>query len=179
MGPSKEELANYFKHNRKYFGELAKNFKITDPEYYNKYIAPFYHNQLITPVNKKGAPRFVLAIAGASFALVMGIVMVVTITQNARIKKNTEEFEKLGNRETENVKIDEKDFFNQTDLSKMADTMEAVKDMANFNEGMFFYKIQDFENARKYLEEVTEKCPKYPDAEKILKEIKKSRSKKK
>jgi len=179
MGPSKEELANYFKHNRKYFDELAKNFKNSDPDYYNKYIAPFYHNQFIDPVNKKGAPRFVMVIAGASFALVMAVVTVVSVTQNARNKKTAEEIEKLGNRETENVIIDEKEIFNQTDLSKMMDTMEAAKDMANFNEGVFFYKIQDFENARKYLVEITEKCPKYPDAEKMLKEIKKGKNRKK
>lgn len=179
MGPSKEELANYFKHNRKYFDELAENYRKTDPDYYNKYIAPFYHNQFSSPVGKRGAPRFVLAISGAMFALVMAIVIVVTITQNAHNKKTMEVIEKLGNRETEDVKIDENDLFNQTDLSKMMDTMEAAKDLANFNEGVFFYKLQDFENARKYLEEVTEKSPKYPEAEKLLKEIKKGKSRKK
>ena len=179
MGPSKEELENYFKHNRKYFDELANNFKISDPDYYNKFIAPFYHNQFNSPIAKKGVPRFAMIIASASFALVIGIVTVVSVTQGIRNKKTVEEIEKLGNRETENVIIDEKDLFNQTDLSKMMDTMEAAKDMANFNEGMFFYKMSDFENAKKYMELVSEKSPKYPDAKFILKEIKKGKNGKK
>lgn len=48
MRPSKESLENYFKNNRKYFDSLADNLKDTDPEYYNKSIAPFYKKQHTT-----------------------------------------------------------------------------------------------------------------------------------
>src|SRR5438552_241796 len=62
-GPTKEELENYWTNSRQYFDELAKYYKESDSEYYNKYIAPFYNNPFRrqSPSNSSGSAKPVIA----------------------------------------------------------------------------------------------------------------------
>lgn len=43
-GPSKEDLELYWNNSRQYFDELAKHYQQADPEYYRKFIKPYYDN---------------------------------------------------------------------------------------------------------------------------------------
>jgi ATP-dependent Zn protease len=72
VGPSKEELKNYFENNRQYFDELAKYYRESDPVYYKENIAPFYNGLLITSGSKKSA-KGCLAVAMSIAILIIGL----------------------------------------------------------------------------------------------------------
>ena len=175
MGPSKEELAKYFKNNRKYFDELANHFKKTDPDYYNKSIAPFYSNPFVSAGGAGTRKPVNVLIAAIMFALIMGVVLFFMIYQRGTSVKIYDEDGK-SQKDVDKI-IDDNDIIYRTDHLRLIDTMEAAKDMANYREGIFFYNIKDYKNAEKYFKEVSDKCPMYPDAELKLKEIKKIKQK--
>lgn len=85
-GPSKEELENYWKTSRAYFDELAEHYKTADPEYYEKFIVPFYGfgASLYKPGSdfpsagvRKSSPALSIAISVALLliGLIAGLVM--------------------------------------------------------------------------------------------------------
>jgi len=77
VGPSKEELQNYFQNNRQYFDELAKYYRESDPQYYKENIAPFYSNPFFAAGSKKtgkGCLTVTLSIAIMIVGLVAGLV---------------------------------------------------------------------------------------------------------
>jgi hypothetical protein len=78
-GPSKEDLDMYWKSSRPYFDELANHYKTADPEYYKKYIAPFYRFGTTSQQSgsKTSSPVLVVVISVALLliGLIAGIVM--------------------------------------------------------------------------------------------------------
>jgi hypothetical protein len=75
-GPSKEELENYWKTSRAYFDELAKYYQTADPEYYKKYISPFYSNPLNAVSSSRSAGQgirsIVLSVIGIAVIAIAG-----------------------------------------------------------------------------------------------------------
>lgn len=91
IGPSKEELKNYFQNNRQYFDELAKYYRELDPKYYEEYITPFYRNPFNASGsggNKKGCMTLTVSIALLIAGLTAGIVFFVM--QESERKTNYE-----------------------------------------------------------------------------------------
>ncbi len=78
-GPSKEELENYWKTSRSYFDELAQHYKIEDPDYYDKFIAPFYSSPFaaVTGTGKRSSP--IAVISAAIAVLLVGVISAVVI----------------------------------------------------------------------------------------------------
>jgi hypothetical protein len=180
MGPTKEELEKYFKNNRKYFDELAKNYKITDPDYYNKNIAPFYGYTFDSAGNKKPSPRRLVIMAGLAIAVSFGISLLVFFIQDKSERKpiiTAEQVEELAE-ESSHSKIDT-GIVNNITSQKLLDTMEKAKDNANFNHGKFLFKVKKYEEAEEYLKKVPKSHPEYEQVEYMLKEIKKYKKEKK
>jgi hypothetical protein len=170
MGPSKEELANYYKNNRKYFDELAKHFKQTDPEYYSQFIAPFYSNTFITVGGKKGGRPAIALFAAMLLVFIAGAGIFFLVNQKAKIKSN---YDKNGIEQ--NVDADDKDVNEKTDPIKILDTLSSIKNLGDYEKGIMYYNLGDFNKAEKYLQKVPENDIFYKDAREKLKEIKKKK----
>jgi hypothetical protein len=180
MGPTKEELEKYFKNNRKYFDELAKNYKITDPDYYNKNIAPFYGYTFDSAGNKKPSPRRLVIMAGLAIAVSFGISMLVFFIQDKSERKpiiTAEQIEKMVEESTP-PKIDTS-VLNNITSREFLDTMEKAREKAEFNHGKFLFKMRKYEEAEEYLKKVPKGHPEYEQVEYMLKEIKKNKKGKK
>jgi uncharacterized membrane-anchored protein YhcB (DUF1043 family) len=179
MGPSKEELEKYFKENRKYFDELAKNYKRSDPEYYKKYIAPLLGELVDYKFNKKAAPMRAGLIAGIALVFSIGIFFVVFFVKDRSEKKpaiTLEEIEKLKkevevNLDTVNSKI--------LETEKLLDTMDTVKKNYDYIHGKFLFKLRKYEEAEEYLKRVPKTHQEYEQVEYMLKEIKNAKKSKK
>jgi hypothetical protein len=179
MGPTKEELEKYFKNNRKYFDELAKNYKISDPDFYNKNIAPFY-GYSYQDGNRKAAPRKLVILAVLAIAMAAGISMLVFFIQGKSERKpiiTSEQIEKLVEESTP-PKIDT-GVLNNITSQKMLDTMEKARVKAEFSHGKFLFKMRKYEEAEEYLKKVPDSYPEYEQVQFMLKEIKKNKKGKK
>ncbi|MBI5402747.1 MAG: hypothetical protein HY959_05065 [Ignavibacteriae bacterium] len=179
MGPSKEELEKYFKSNRKYFDELARNYKISDPDYYNKFIAPFYgyQNQGTSHIN---APKRRIVLT-AGLALLVGIgafMMIFFIKQKEEVAPviTSEKIEKLT--EELSAGIDTMKG-KSSEMEKKSDTLDRIKKNYNFNHGKFLFKLRKMDEAEEFLKKVPKNHPDYEQVEYMLKEIKKERKSKK
>jgi len=176
MAPSREELENYFKNNRKYFDELAKNYKITDPDYYKKNIEPFYSGFGDLQKGRNTKPNRLFAITGLAMVMALGIFFLIfSMKQKSLIKQEItpEEIEILKNEvstklDTVNQKI--------LETEKLLDTMNKVKKNYDFNHGKFLFKVRKFEEAEKFLKKVPKDHPEYQQVEYMLLEISKEKS---
>lgn len=162
MGPSKEELANYFKNNRKYFDELAHHYKQTDPSYYNKYIAPFYSISFISAGEKRTVKPAIAAFAASMVVFIMGIVLFFMVNQKSI---------------DEDVNVSEDEIENEieSDRVKMLDTLSSLKDLGDYEKGIMYYQLGEYNKAEKFLEKVPEGNALYKDAKLKLNEIKKKK----
>lgn len=164
MGPSKEELTNYFKNNRKYFDELASFYKQTDPTYYNKYIAPFYSSLLTTMGGKRSVKPQIAILAASIFVLIMGTILIFLV-----------------NISTHDIEINEDE---ETEIGTESDNINLLNDETEFNElgdyekGIIYYQLGKYDKAEKFLEKVPQNSPLYDDARLKLIEIRKKEIKK-
>mgnify|MGYP001573122818 CR=1 FL=1 len=162
MGPTKEELANYFKNNRRYFDELAKNYKQADPDYYNKYIAPFYSIPFISAGDKRTTRPAIAVFAAAMSVFIAGIVLFFMVNQKSI---------------DEDVNMDKEEIENEieSDQVKMLDTLAGVKDLGDYEKGIMYYQLGEYDKAEKFLRKVPEGDALYKDAKLKLNEIKKKK----
>lgn len=176
MGPSKEELEKYFKSNRKYFDELARNYKVSDPDYYNKFIAPFY-GQGTSGINAPNRRIFLTA----GLAALVGIgafMMIFFVKQNEEAAPiiTGDKIEKL----TEELSTGIDTMTGKSgEMEKKSDTLDRIKKNYNFNHGKFLFKLRKYDEAEEFLRKVPKGHPDYEQAEFMLKEIKKERKTKK
>jgi hypothetical protein len=173
MGPSKEELSNYFKNNRKYFDELAHHFKQTDPAYYNEYIAPFYGSAFLPRnVNRAKSPMFAVFAAIIS-VLILGLTLfIVLFNETSKLQREAEKNIYEGNEPVEN---EDGEFQIQHDPIKMLDTLSSIRDFGNYEKGIMYFNLGDFNKAEKFLQKVPENDVLYKDAKEKLNEIKKKK----
>lgn len=97
IGPTKEELRDYFQNNRQYFDELAKYYRESDPEFYKANIAPFYSNPLLaagTGKSSKGCLTITLSIAILIIGLVAGLVFFILQQDESEDKQITPQIQK-------------------------------------------------------------------------------------
>jgi hypothetical protein len=170
MGPSKEELANYFRNNRKYFDDLANHFRQSDPEYYNQYIAPFYGSSFTAISSKKAGRPIIALIVGVFFLMTSGII-VFFVLQTTSKTDNTFDEEKVRNVNSENT---DPEIEIKSGYQKMLDTMPAIKNLGDYEKGIMYYNLGDYKNAEKFLKKVPESSIMHKDAEEKLKDISKS-----
>lgn len=157
MRPTKEELAGYFINNRKYFDELASFYKQTDTEYYNKNIAPYYGMQYSNLSSRKSVKPVMASVIALFAVLVMGLIMFFVVNQfETEPNVNTEE-------ELEsNIEADE---------IEMTDSLTNLKELSDFEKGIMYYKLGEYDKAEKLLERVPESDKYYREARMILTEI--------
>ncbi|MFA5404210.1 MAG: hypothetical protein WC358_04690 [Ignavibacteria bacterium] len=160
MGPTKEELANYFKNNRKYFDELAHHYKQTDPEYYNKYIASFYRTPYISAGGKRTAKPVIAILAASLSVFIMGIVLFFMVNQKSLDEDINYDKEEIGNDiESDNI--------------NMLDTLSNLRELGDYEKGILYYELEEYGKAVKFFEKVPESSPLYKDARKKIVEMKK------
>ncbi len=163
MGPTREELANYFKNNRKYFDELARHYKRSDTEYYDKYIAPFYNVPFASSTEyRRGRP--VVAVFAAGIAvLIAGIVMFFLMSQSSII---------------EDVETDEEEIENEieSDNINSPDSSEILNELSSYDKGIMYLQLGEYDKAEKYLEQVPENSRFYKDARLKLTETKRKKA---
>jgi tetratricopeptide (TPR) repeat protein len=163
MGPSKEELTNYFKNNRKYFDELANIYRQSDPKYYEDYIAPFYESQFV-PISGKKSVRPAIAVFAASISvLIMGVVLFFVVNKNSPNPDVINEEDEIENEiESDNV--------------KMLDTISKTNGLGDYEKGIMYYQLGDYDKAEKYLEKVPVSNSSYKDAKLKLIDIMKRKA---
>lgn len=164
MGPTKEELANYFKNNRKYFDELAHLYRQTDPDYYNKYIAPFYGTPFTSMSSRKSARPTIAVLAATMSVFIMGIVLFFMVNQYHS-----------------EPGINEEDIDNEveSDNIESLDSLDNIKELGDYEKGVMYFQLGEYDKAEKYLEKVSERNLNYKDARLKLNEIRKRKTEKK
>ncbi len=179
-GPSKEALAEYFKNNRQYFDSLANQYKEQDPEYYNKYIAPFYSNPFhsSSTSNKKGCSvRSVLAISILVF--IAGIAAVSLFLSKDKIeRKLDEEIDRQIDKTIEEIQKDavKPDRMKKSvNPSDMLDTLSSIQSLNDFQKGMTYFSVGDYDKAEHYFSLVKKDDPLFNEARKKLTEIRKKK----
>lgn len=163
MGPSKEELEKYFKNNRKYFDELANIYRQTDPEFYEKNIAPFYASQFSRIEGGKSVrPQIALLIASFS-VFILGFVLFFIFNQSNM---------------SDDYDDDEDDIENYTESNNTValDTLTNFKGLSDYEKGMLYFQLEEYDKAEKLLSGIPESDSKYNEAKLRLVEIKKKKS---
>jgi hypothetical protein len=166
-GPSKEELETYWKTSRQYFDELARYYKTADPDYYNKYILPFYSSPFGSAASGKsggGALRSVfVAGLGVVVLAVAGVAFFFISTQEPD-KTDTKKTEKrIESLEDENVKENTK----STDGD-----MKDVFPGDDFLLGSKYLAEKDYDKAEEHLKKIKPGDKDYKQAQQLLESIK-------
>jgi len=164
LGPSKEELENYYKNSRQYFDELARHYYATDRQYYDKYIAPFYSPfARITPGTASSRARPVIfSVAILIAVLIAGIAFfLLSVEQESedKEKKSVEE-----SRESVKKEI--------TGQKKSTDTLSSRKYQIEYEKGLVYFNEKDYVNAERCFRRIPKSDKNYENAQKMLKAIK-------
>lgn len=164
-GPSKEELQNYWNNSRQYFDELAKSYRESDPEYYNKFIAPFYNSPFQTRSStgsNSGAAKLLVALVLFGVIAAGGIaVFVLMLGQSKDKSKNNPEKRVI----TETPKAD------SVNVTALGDSLKFVTNSADYNVALTYFHAKDYDNAEKYFKMVPKTDKNYRSSQKYLKEI--------
>ncbi|MCI0449852.1 MAG: hypothetical protein L0Y79_08715 [Chlorobi bacterium] len=164
-GPSKEELEMYWKSSRQYFDELAAHYKTADPDYYNKFILPFYTNPFIAASSGKksgGARAIVLSMAAFAVVLIAGIaVFFISYSESDKTdnRKTEKKIESPGEDVKENTKTSD-------------DDMKDVFPSDDFLLGSKYLAEKDYDKAEEYLKKIKPGDKDYEQAQQLLKSIK-------
>lgn len=162
-GPSTEELRNYWNNNRQYFDSLAKYYSVTDPEYYNKYVAPFYSNPYVRTAAKGGAK--ISAVIIALIFLIAGGAAAFFVVVSGSNKKGSDK-----NKEYKYISPLLKE---DTVIAKSDSTANIDKvNTGDYDKGMKFYKTMNYDKAEEYFKQVPKNDKNYKNAQKKLFEIK-------
>jgi uncharacterized protein YxeA len=168
MEPSKEVLANYFKHNRKYFDELANYYKQFYPEYYYQHIEPFYRNTIAPPRDRRSGRLAIILLAVMMHLVSLGVVLFLLFNQIKNINREHKYFK----RDSVYTKVEEENSDSKTGPIIISDTLSAVKGLGNYEKGLTYFHQRDYTNAEKYFKKVTVNDYWYEDAKTKLEEIK-------
>lgn len=160
MGPSKEELDNYWKNSRQYFDELAKTYKESDPEYYNKFIAPYYSNpfrSVSSSSSGKGKSAIVIVFVAVFLLLIVGGAAALLIFISNDATKNKE-------------RIPVSD---TTTISHRYDTtITNIEELdSDYFKGLKYLSQKDYDKAEEHLRKVGKNDKNYKDAQQVLKSI--------
>lgn len=179
-GPSKKILAEYFKNNRQYFDSIASQYKETDPEYYNTHIAPFYNNPFYASTSsKKGGCAVRSLFMVSMLILIAGVAAVSLFLSKEKAEKELDKaIDKEIQKSVEQIQSDEVNPENLKESLKpsdILDTLTSVRSMNDYQKGVMYFKIGEFDKAEVYFSQVKRDDPGFPDARKKLSEIRKLR----
>ncbi len=158
-GPSKEELQGYWNSSRAYFDELAQHYKKTDPEYYNKFIAPFYSSPFSSVSSQKTTSRaarsILVSVFGFIAILVAGIAVFFMQSSDSLDEKLEKVIEPADTRETKPIDKDNGTKFFDND----------------FITGSKYLAEKDYDKAEEHLKKVKPESPNYKEAQQLLESI--------
>lgn len=167
-GPSKEELEMYWKNSRAYFDELAKHYKATDPEYYKKYIKPYYDNPFAAAPSKSNNVKIKLSVfLTAMLIAVIGIAGAVLFF----VFQNPQEKPKRQNIKTVDTSSSNQQLSKPKEDSDKNDVNKIKKSNENFRIGKKYYEEKNYKQSEEYLKKVIKEDNNYREAQRILKEI--------
>lgn len=180
-GPSKGILAEYFKNNRQYFDSIARQYKDTDPEYYKTHIAPFYNNPFLSSSSAKKEGCAIRSVFMVSILIIIAGVAAVSLFLT---KDNAErEPEKITDTEIEksieqlgNDEVKPENIEKSLIPSDILDTMASVRTMSDYQKGVMYFKLGDYDKAEAYFSQVKREEPGFSDSRKKLSEIRKLRN---
>ena len=155
--PSREQLAKYFKENRRYFDDLAKHYKESDREYYDSHIAPLYYGKTFAAVKSGGCGAkgfIVLAALGVVAAGAVGIFFLLDV----RTEPETIEYkiEKPAEENTPTVPGDE--------TGKTKEKVAPPDSPAfgsDYDDGMYYFQKGNYKKAEEHFKKVKEDDPNY------------------
>lgn len=176
-GPSKQELDMYWKNSRQYFDELAKHYRETDPEYYNKYIAPYYANPFVSQpqfqtqsYGKQGST----AAGGGSklFSVMIALVLLVAgMGAAAYFIMRSENYSNEHNRQIEKQTEQQKQNIEPVpEINKTApeETPTTIEPSKEYQKGFEYFSKKEFDKAEEHLKKVSPDDPNYKNARKFL-----------
>lgn len=175
-GPSKQELEMYWKNSRQYFDELANHYRQTDPEYYQKYIAPFYANPFVSQPQTFGMQQNPGSSGGSKlFSVMIALVLLIAGIGAAayfmiRSENYSEEQSRSVEKETQQQKqnIDPKPEINKTEPEE---NPAPVEPSAEYEKGIEYFSKKEFDKAEDHLKKVPADDPNYNNAQRMLKFI--------
>jgi len=179
-GPSKKILAEYFKNNRQYFDSIAKQYKETDPEYYNTHIAPFYNNPfLASTASKKGGCAVRSVFLVSMLVLIAGIAAVSLFLSKEKAERELDRaIDKEIEKSVEKIQSDEvktENLKKSLKPSDILDTLTSVRKMNDYQKGVLYFNTGDYDKAEVYFSQVKRDDPGFSDARKKLSQIRKLR----
>lgn len=170
-GPSKQELDMYWKNSRQYFDELAKHYRETDPEYYNKYIAPYYANPFVSQGNSGGAHvsgsggSKALSVAVSAALLVAGLSAGIFFF--LRTEQPAEDKGRSVKRIVEPVQPVQPDAEKKNETAP-EETPTTVEPSEEYEKGLEYFSKKEFDKAEEHLKKVSPDDPSYKNAQRLL-----------
>ncbi|HJY62739.1 MAG TPA: hypothetical protein VJ455_01180 [Ignavibacteria bacterium] len=157
-GPSKEELENYWKTSRQYFDELARHYQTADPEYYRKFIAPFYINPLYSVSSGKSSSGGVRAVLVSVFTFIAILTAGIAIFFVVKNEPENTDYKEIKKNTTEETKPTQKE-----DMGFPDD---------DFILGSKYIAEKDYDKAEEHLKKIKPGSKNYEQAQQLLESIK-------
>jgi len=159
-GPSKEDLENYWNTSRQYFDELAKYYQTADPEYYRKFIAPFYSSPLYSVSSGKSGSSGVKAVLVSVFAFILITIAAFAIFYVVKNKPENTDYKETTKNPTEETKSTQRE---KQDIGLPDD---------DFIKGSKYIAEKDYDKAEEHLKKIKPGGRNYKEAQQLLKSIK-------
>lgn len=176
---SKEQIEFYYKTSRKYFDELAAQYKSSDIKFYNENFAPYYSNPFKNTSGKKALPVLVagvlLAVAGLAVAFFFMNDRNETLKSTlAEERANSLQREQRNSMETKS-KSTEKVVPYEPDIDTLG--LSYLKNLkTDFEKGAYYYGRKDYDKAEDYLNKIGKKDEDYLAARDVLKKIEREKN---
>lgn len=181
-GPSKEDLEMYWQNSRQYFDELANHYRQADPDYYNKFIKPFYDNPFRTAGSQYNSANRTSGGGGAKVIIVAFVMLAVIGIAGAAIffllyssgPDVKEKFEKIsGEEKNGEEKTVTKENTNGVDPVEPApeENPGDLSDQDKLILGAQYIGQEKYDKAAYYLKQIPPESKHYKDAQQMLKSI--------
>lgn len=181
-GPSKEDLELYWQNSRQYFDELARHYQTADPEYYRKYIKPYYDNPFrsayTAPGQTKstgGGAKFLVLMIAVAVLGIAGAGVFFLVSQGDSVSKKIEQFS--GNdEETTKRELKGKDSEKQegTTLVEPEEepSMEKLSDDDLYIRGAKYISEKKYDEAVFELRKIKPGSKRYKEAQQLIESVK-------
>lgn len=181
-GPSKEDLELYWQNSRQYFDELARHYQTADPEYYRKYIKPYYDNPFrsayTAPGQTKstgGGAKFLVLMIAVAVLGIAGAGVFFLVSQGDSVSQKIEQFS--GNdEETTKRELKGKDSEKQegTTLVEPEEepSMEKLSDDDLYIRGAKYISEKKYDEAVFELRKIKSGSKRYKEAQQLIESVK-------
>lgn len=176
-GPSKEDLEMYWQNSRQYFDELAAHYRQADPEYYNKFMKPYYDNPFRSTGNQYNTANRTGGGGGAKVIIIAFVMLAVIGIAGAGIffilySSGTDVKEKVEKITGEEKTVPEKKT-NEVDPVEPAPEEDPgdLSDQDKIILGAQYIGQEKYDKAAYYLKQIPPESKHYKDAQQMLKSI--------